>query len=275
MTAVRDFVVVDRGERDLEEVADPRLVVALCPACGARVRLVERALVKNFRVLGVALLATEPAQRVYQCPRCEGLCAREGEDLAPTGTAAIDDEAQLEALTERILAAEDERALWSQRARIAAQKGDAALAREMAEQAERASRAAVRLRRELGVRPDRSRAEETAPGRPVETASEAAPGPAPGSAEVVAPQGDPLEDELAALRARMAEKKPPKAPAPAAAPEVVDDEMAALKAKLGRPTTAAAAETESANEAPPGDVPKPGEPGDDDELAALKRKLRS
>ena len=113
------WVVVPRGEHDVEEVVEARSALAECPSCGSRVRLTERELVRNLKVLGLALLATERAGRVYQCPRCDALCVREGEELPlALGGAEVDD-ARVEALTERVLKAEDEAALWAQRAAVA------------------------------------------------------------------------------------------------------------------------------------------------------------
>lgn len=273
------WVVVARGDLDVEEVLDARSVVAECPACGRRARLVERELVRNLKVLGVPLIATERGRRVFQCPSCEALCGREGEDLGAGARGAdTEDEARVEALTERVLKAEDEVVLWTQRAAVAAEKGDAALAQEARAQAERSARAALLLRREIaalvGARPNVSAADETAQGRAsVEPAAqEVAEAPAAQEAPAEAPAPEQvLEDELAALRARVAEKKRPKEPArPEGLPE--DEEVAALKAKLGRATP------EAKPEAPP-DAPeaKPeaGEgDGGDDEFASLKRKLR-
>jgi hypothetical protein len=275
--------VVDRGALDVEDVPSPRAVLTECPACGRRARLVERELVRNLRVLGVPLLATERGARVFQCPSCNALCAREGDDVPAASVARGDDnDDRVEALTERVLKAEDEALLWRQRAAVAAARGDEALAAEMQEQSLKSERASQLLRREvaalLGARADRSAAEETAQGRAI-AASE--PSPAPpvvAVSETPAPQVDALEDELAALRARVADKRRPKesaapaqpaGPAPATEP---DDEVAALKAKLGRPAPPTA-------EAPTHDAPaeptKPAAPpSDDDDLDSLKRSLR-
>lgn len=280
------WVVVAREDRDVEELPDARSVVAVCPACGRRARLVERALVKNLRVLGVPLIATEPAARVFQCPSCEALCAREGEDLGAGAPGVAEaDEARVEALTERVLKAEDEVLLWTQRAAVAAEKGDPALAQEARAQAERSARAALLLRREIaalvGVRPNVSAADETAQGRPSgELPTEAVTSPAAKEAPTEAPKPEPapepsLDDELAALRAKVAEKKRPK---PQAEAPSVDDEVAALKAKLGR---VAPPEAPAAGEGPETPAPETSSPersdgaGEgDDEFASLKRKLR-
>lgn len=270
------WVVVERGDLDVEELLDARSVVAECPACGRRARLVERTLVRNLKVLGVPLIATERGRRVFQCPSCEALCVREGDDLGVGARGAdAEDEARVEALTERVLKAEDEVVLWTQRAAVAAEKGDAALAQEARAQAERSARSALLLRREIaalvGVRPNVSAADETAQGRASEEPAPSAETEAPAVQAVPAEAQTPeqtLDDELAALRARVAEKKRPKEPAkPEAPPE--DDEVAALKAKLGRAAPEAKPEATETPEA----KPEAGD-GGDDEFASLKRKLR-
>lgn len=274
------WVAVPGDGFDVEAVNDPRTVLGECPSCASRVRLTERELVRNLKVLGVPLLATERAGRVFQCPRCDALCVREGDALPlGVGGAALD-EARVEALTERVLQAEDEAALWSGRAVVAERSGEPELAEEMRAQAARSSRVSMLLRRELaaltGLRGNGSAADETAQG-PVPAAAPTPPSEAaPASSEVPAPQEDTLESELAALRAKVESRRRP-APVTAAVP--ADDELATLKAKLGRgPATAAPAVEEPATEhpAPPGPAPapSPAPSGDDDELAALKRNLR-
>jgi len=271
------WVVVERGDLDVEEVLQARSVLGECPSCGRRARLVERELVRNLRVLGVPLIATERGRRVFQCPSCEALCAREGDDLGVGAQGAGDDEARVEALTERVLKAEDEVVLWTQRASVAAEKGDEPLAQEARAMAERSARSALLLRREIaalvGARPNVSAADETAQGRAsVEPeALTAAPVAEVAPVPEVAPEVA-LEDELAALRARVAEKKRPKEPAKPDGPPV-DDEIAALKAKLGRAAPEAKPEAPAPSEAPAQPEAREGD-GDDDEFASLKRKLR-
>jgi DNA-directed RNA polymerase subunit RPC12/RpoP len=284
------WLVVPRGEHDVEEVADARSALAECPSCGSRVRLTERELVRNLKVLGLALLATERAGRVYQCPRCDALCAREGDEL-PLGLAGAEvDDARVESLTDRVLKAEDESALWAQRAAVATSRGEVALADEMRAQSTRSARAAKVLRKELaaltGARADHSAAEDTAQGpAPTPALDEAAPALPAAASEPSAPPADTLEDELAALRAKGQSKRRP-APAEAAKADVgsgavpVEDDLAALKAKLGRPAPAEdkPAEDKPAEDKPAEDKPAEDKPvppsSDDDELAAMKRSLR-
>jgi hypothetical protein len=280
------WVVVPRGEHDVEEVADARSALAECPSCGSRVRLTERELVRNLKVLGLALLATERAGRVFQCPRCDALCVREGDDL-PLGLAGAEvDDARVESLTERVLKAEDESALWAQRASVAAARDESALAEEMRAQSSRSARAAKVLRRELaaltGARADHSAAEDTAQGPSPEGPREEAPKEVPAvETEGAAPLADTLEDELAALRAKVQSKRRPAPAEPAKPPAApVDDDLAALKAKLGRP---APADDKPVDATPTDDKPADARPApesdkpasaDDDELAAMKRNLR-
>lgn len=289
------WTVVARGDHDVEEVAAPRAVLAVCPSCGSRVRLSERELVRNLKVLGVALLATERGGRVFQCPQCEALCAREGDDLPLGLSAQVTDDARAEELTERVLKADEESLTWSRRADVADERGDAELAAEMREQAAKSARAAKVLRRELaaatGARLGHSAAEDTAQGLPAgdEPPREASPDEDQTALDPPAAQAPSLDDELAALRAKVAERRKPAAkPEPSPAPEAApnpDDDLADLKAKLGRPRpdpvdpppTEPAPEPE-ADEAPAEPVDDAGE-GDeaddgDDELAAMKRRLR-
>lgn len=288
------WVVVPRGEHDVEEVVEARSALAECPSCGSRVRLTERELVRNLKVLGLALLATERAGRVYQCPRCDALCVREGEELPlALGGAEVDD-ARVEALTERVLKAEDEAALWAQRAAVATARGESALAEEMLAQSSRSTRAAKVLRKELaaltGARVDHSAAEDTAQGPSPAPAVDAEPAALPAAeTHPAAPPADTLEDELAALRAKVQAKRRPAPPpeeksAPTDAPrgaDAADDDLAALKARLGRPGLAEAKPAPAAEDpaapskpAPPPTSEGPAPSGDDDELAAMKRNLR-
>lgn len=273
-----EWTVISRGDHDVEEVASPRTLVSVCPSCGSRARLVERELVRNLKLLGVALLATERGGRVFQCSQCEGLCVREGDDLPLGLSARLPDDDRAEELTERVLKAEDEAVTWARRAEVADERGDAALAAEMREQAAKSSRAAKLLRRELaaatGAPLGHSAAEETAQGVAVGAAADA--NGAVGSSEAPAAQAPSIDDELSALRARVAEKKRPAAPAPTPA----DDELASLKAKLARGSAA----PEPVVEAPAAPVDEgagsepepPAEEGGDegDEFAAMKRRLR-
>lgn len=282
------WVVVPRGEHDVEEVVDARSALAECPSCGSRVRLTERELVRNLKVLGLALLATERAGRVYQCPRCDALCAREGDELPLALAGTVVDDARVEALTERVLKAEDESALWGQRAEVAASRGESALADEMRAQSTRSARAAKVLRKELatltGARVDHSAAEDTAQGPVPTSASDESPAALPAAqSEPAVPPADTLEDELAALRAKVQSKRRPAPAEPAKtgsvkSAEPAEDDLAALKAKLGRPASAAEApepkpaEGNSAEGKPAEGKPAPSD--DDDELAAMKRSLR-
>ncbi|MEZ4390443.1 MAG: hypothetical protein R3A48_05050 [Polyangiales bacterium] len=280
------WTVVARGDHDVEEVSSPRAVLAVCPSCGSRVRLTERELVRNLKVLGVALLATERGGRVFQCPQCEALCAREGDDLPLGLSARVTDDARAEELTERVLRAEEESLTWSRRAEVADERGDAELAAEMREQAAKSARAAKVLRRELaaatGARPGHSAAEDTAQGLPAGDPQprEASPDEEQAELDPPAAQGPSLDDELEALRARVAERRKPSASAVGTpdAPTAADDDLADLKAKLGRPRP------EAVDAPPPAPEPAEPAPGDaegaddaadgDDELAAMKRRLR-
>lgn len=290
------WTVVARGDHDVEEVSSPRAVLAVCPSCGSRVRLSERELVRNLKVLGVALLATERGGRVFQCPQCAALCVREGDDLPLGLSAHVTDDARAEELTERVLKAEEESLTWSRRADVADARGDADLAAEMREQAAKSLRAAKVLRRELaaatGARLGHSAAEETAQGLPAgeEPAPEEAPAEDQESVEPPAAQAPSLDDELEALRAKVAERRRP-TPKPEAAPKLEaapnpDDDLADLKAKLGRPKAdpvaappPAPAPEPEVDEAPAAPAEGDAAEGDDaddgdDELAAMKRRLR-
>lgn len=278
-----DWKRADTDGWDIEDVDEPRSVADTCPRCGQASRLLERERVKNLTVFGVSLVATERGGRVFECALCrarfeapEGGVASE-EDL---DASVID---QLTGLHDQLDKVEEDIALWSGRVTIAARSRDAALAKEAQDMVERRSRAAASLRAEvdrLGRQLRRgSAADETAQApvrRGLLLAAASAPAVAEGdeqapaqAAEVAGPR---VDDELAALRQKVAAKVAA-AGAPSAAPSK-EDELTALKRRLGM------IPKEGAGDAPaePAEPAEPAAPGDaasvDDEVAALKRRLR-
>jgi len=254
---------------DIEDVERPRSVADTCPRCGQASRLVERERVKNLSLFGVSLVATERGGRVFECTLCHARFD------APEGGVASDEELdssvidQLTGLHDQLEKVEDEIALWASRVTIAARSQDAALAREAQDLVERRSRSAASLRAEIErLRKQLRRgsaADETAQapaGRRLlgpATAQEAAGEEAPAAAE---PAVEPkLEDELAALRQKVAARV-------AAAPK--EDELTALKRRLGMIPKEGAEE----GSAPPSKPAAAEELPADDEVAALKKKLR-
>jgi hypothetical protein len=260
---------------DIEDVDRPRSVVDTCPRCGQASRLLERERVKNLSLFGVSLVATERGGRVFECSLCharfdppEGGVASD-EDL---DASVID---QLTGLHDQLDKVEEDVALWSSRVTIAARSRDAELAREAQEMVERRSRAAASLRAEierLGKQLRRgSAADETAqaPARrkllgpstaPSGAADEA---PAPGEPKVEPRSEAKVEDELAALRQKVAAR--------AIAAPAKEDELTALKRRLGMIPKEAGAEGST----PPSQPAAVEELPADDEVAALKRRLRA
>lgn len=258
---------------DIEDVDRPRSVADTCPRCGQASRLLERERVKNLSLFGVSLVATERGGRVFECTLCHARFD------APEGGVASDEDLdssvidQLTGLHDQLEKVEDEVALWSSRVTIAARSRDAALAKEAQDLVERRSRSAASLRAEIErLRKQLRRgsaADETAQaptGRKLPgpaTAPEPAGDEAPAAVEPTAePAVEPkLEDELAALRQRVAAKV-------AAAPK--EDELTALKRRLGMIPKEGAEE----GSAPPSQPAAAEELPADDEVAALKKKLR-
>ena len=259
---------------DIEDVEAPRSVADTCPRCGQASRLLERERVKNLTVFGVSLVATERGGRVFECTLCharfdppEGGVASD-EDL---DASVID---QLTGLHDQLDKVEEDVALWSSRVTVAARSRDAELAKEAQDMVERRSRSAASLRSEierLGKQLRRgSAADETAqaPARRALLGPSTAPSagadeaPSPGGPEVEPRSEAKVEDELAALRQKVAAR--------AAAAPVKEDELTALKRRLGMIPKEGPAE----GSAPPSKPAAAEELPADDEVAALKRRLR-
>ncbi len=279
-----DWKRADTEGWDIEDVERARTVADTCPRCGQASRLVERERVKNLTVFGVGLVATERGGRVFECTLCnaryeapEGGVERE-EDL---DASVID---QLTGLHDQLDAVEEDLAVWQSRVTLAARSSDPVLARDAQEMFERRSRAAASLRAEiegLGRQLRKgSAADETAQAparRGLLAAAKAAVGMGDEQAAapvVAAPVA--VEDELAALRQKVAAK----AVAATAVAPTKEDELTALKRRLGMiPGEGATRAKEAPEEAPAegaAGATGPAEHGaTDDEVAALKRKLRA
>lgn len=270
---------------DIEDIDKPRSVADTCPRCGQASRLLERERVKNLSVFGVAVVATDRGGRVFECTLCHARFD------PPEGGVATDEDLdasvidQLTALHDQLDKVEEEIALWSSRVTVAARGRDPVLAREAQDMVERRTRAAAAMRTDidgLGRQMRRgSAADETAQApvrRGLLLAARSAPVVAPdaeadvGTGEgAVTPGQAPsaagaaaeprLDDELAALRQKVAAKA-------AAAPNR-EDELTALKRRLGM-----IPKEGSASSVPAPEPEAAGEASADDEVAALKRKLR-
>lgn len=281
------WIAVDTEGYDLEDLEAPRRIGDTCPACARQVTLVERELVRNLRVLGVPLVATARAGTVFQCERC-GTCYEPPPAPSPEQSAARadqpiegHDDAALAGLERKLRDADDEAALWRMRMDLATRKREPELAREARALIDRYAAVAETLRGEIAALRSARTNNAASPAAPSATAA-------------------PVEDELEALRRRMAERaaaKPPPAPAdvpaapaasaaPAApAAPSADDELAALKRRLlgDRPAPAQAPAAppppQTTTPATPVTAQAPATPAaaaapEEDEMAALKRKLR-
>lgn len=282
-----DWKRADTDGWDIEDVEKARTVADTCPRCGQASRLVERERVKNLTVFGVALVATERGGRVFECPLCRAAFeAPEGGLESPDDLdASVID--QLTGLHDQLDAVEEDLATWRSRVTLAARSSDAALAKDAQEMFERRSRAAAALRSEIeGLAKQLRRgsaADETAqaPSRrgllgpassPVTPDAADGEGAAPAKA---APLAAPVEDELAALRQKVAAKAAAPtagAGAGAGAGAAKEDELTALKRRLGM--LPAASEAPAAKAPTPAPEESGGEVVEDDEVAALKRRLR-
>lgn len=256
---------------EVEDVESPRSAPGPCPACGKSVRLIERELVRNLKVFGVSLVAVERGGKVFQCSACQA-CFEPPETLpeeapAPPSRASVEGERAY--LQRKLKEASDEATLWRERMTLAEHRKDETLAREAKGLVTRYAAIVETLRDELA----------TLDGSPV------------GQATKVSDEA--VDDDLAALKKKAAERPvvAPATPAAGASDEAApsrpptpkpsrDDELEALRRRLGLAPAAAAppaAETLPETPAPTAPVaaPTPPAPGEaDDEMAALKRKLR-
>lgn len=259
---------------DIEDVDKPRSVADTCPRCGQASRLLERERVKNLSVFGLSLVATERGGRVFECTLCHARFdpPEAGVESEVDLDAAVID--QLTGLHDQLEKVEDDVALWSSRVTVAAKSRDAALAKEAQDMVERRSRAAASLRAEVErLRKQLRRgsaADETAqaPTRRLllGAAAARAADAVEGGDEAAAPVEAKADDELAALRQKVAAK----VAAGGAPPAPKEDELTALKRRLGMIPKEAPAE----GAAPVADEAAAAEPAVDDEVAALKRRLR-
>jgi len=274
------WIAVETDGYDLEDLAAPRQVSDVCPACTRKTTLVARELVRNLRVLGVPLVATARAGEVFQCTHCgtcfepppEGVATETATSEAPQLGAGEPEHPALATLTRQLRDADDEAALWRMRMDLATRKREPELAREARALIDRYAAVAETLRAEIAALPT----VRTVKG-------------------VALPAAVAVEDELTALRRRVAERASAKAATPvvldapeapetpvvdaaAPAPEApaapaFEDELAALKRRLlgDRP-----APTAPATPAAPATGTKPEAPRaePEDDMAALKRKLR-
>jgi hypothetical protein len=265
----KPWVIVGGTGYDVEEVAHPQTRDMLCPGCEKHVRFVEKELVKNLRVFGVPLVGLEKGQRVFECPRC-GVCI---EPPAEEATPEPVPDAARAALEARRARAEDELWLWRQRADLAIRKGEKELATEALRFAEHAERELSRVQAELAA----PVAATVEPKRPPPVTVESS-----------------VEDEFAALKRRLAAQPappppvpepepaavpsapPPAAPPPAPEPAAYDEEaFAALKRRLAERNAAPAEPAPPAAPEPAADTgERASAEGEDDAIAALKRKLR-
>jgi hypothetical protein len=224
----------------LADVPSPRLVIDACPACARRARLVERAVTQAPAGGWRFWETTVVTARVLQCEKCRACFG-----LPESGLPAWEEKPgqrerglALARQRARYRAAQAEAARWQKRAELAIRAGDLPLAEEARRMAARYEGEALAARGEI---------ERLGGELP------AAPRPDPGE--------QAIEAELAALRAKAESRKVAPSPAEEAPPQGEDDELAALKRKVARKEP----------EAPP---PPPPPPTEDDELAALKRKLK-
>ena len=190
---------------------------------------------------------------------------------------------QLTGLHDQLDAVEEDLAVWQSRVTLAARSSDAVLAKDAQEMFERRSRAAASLRAEiegLGRQLRKgSAADETAQAparRGLLAAAKAAVGVVEEKAVAqVSVVTAAVEDELAALRQKVAAK----AVAAAAVAPTKEDELTALKRRLGMiPAEGGLRAKEPTEEAPAevaaGTARGAEQDAADDEVAALKRKLR-
>ncbi|MBL8603349.1 MAG: hypothetical protein JNK72_15600 [Myxococcales bacterium] len=266
-----EWVELDITGFEVEDIEGARTAPGPCPACAKSLRLVERELVKNLRVFGLSLVAVERGGKVFQCPACEA-CFEPPAALpseAPAAPSRSKVEGERAYLQRKIDEARDELERWRERRALAERRHDATLSREAQGLIERYAAVLETLEGEL-------RHFDASP-----------------VGQAVPRDDQGLDEAIVALRQKSAERLAEAAPspverapeAPKAPPPSRDDELAALKRRLGlAPVSAPAAPTverEVAAPTPPPvqpppvpDAPTGASPDADDEMAALKRRLR-
>lgn len=273
---------------DVEDVDRPRVVEERCPGCGQPSRLIERERVRNLKVLGVPIIATERGGRVFECEKCgERFDVPEGFEKNGGGDRELGDDVfeLIEGLEEQKQKARGEVQLWKGRARLAEREGQTELVGEARERLSRAERVVSACEREIERLTGRSAlvfaTEETAQGGEKTVARENGEGEGgeddtrEEESEKTVARG--LEDELAALRERVEKKsrrevKEEKIDAVGEGVErerdEVEDELEVFKKKL----------KEAREEAPGGRAERArseGEKGrEEDPAEMLKRKLK-
>lgn len=262
-----DVVSLDESA-SLEEVESPRLVVDACPHCGRRARLIERAVVRAVEGPSLPWTSRQVERRVLECQKCHACFTLPDEGLPPWTEKPEEREKSLKLanLRARYTVCTQEVARWRKRSELAIRAGDLTLAEEARRVAARYEGEAHALRGEierlggtLPAAPARDPAEEkideeltalreraaarkaaqetAAPGEKTDEPApvEAKAPPAEEAPVEAGPTGDPVDDELAALKRKVGRKEPaaqPETPAKPASPPSEDDEMAALKRKL-------------------------------------------
>jgi phage shock protein A len=269
-----DVVSLDEGAT-LDAVESPRLVVDACPHCHRRARLIERAVARPEKGLALPWAEKSPERRVLQCEKCRACFDLPAEGL-PAWTEKPEEREKslrLANLRARWTVCAQEVTRWRKRSELAIRAGDVTLAEEARRVAARYEGEGHTLRGEIerlgGALPaapmrdggedkideelnalrekaaaKKASQETAAPGdktdaAPVESQSGGSqPGDAQPEVKADAPKGtgDPVDDELAALKRKMSRKEPPAQTPPASTkpspPASDDDEVAALKRKL-------------------------------------------
>jgi hypothetical protein len=262
-----DVVSLDEGA-SLGEVESPRLVVDACPHCGRRARLIERAVVRPTEGLVYPWSERPPERRVLQCEKCRACF-----DLPPEGLPAWierpeerEKNLKLANLRARWTVCTQEVSRWRKRSELAVRAGDISLAEEARRVAARYEGEGHALRGEierlggaLPAAPARDPGEEKIDEELAAMRERAAAKKA--SQETAAP-GDKTDEPIAETPAEPSEEKPAEAKGTG---DPVDDELAALKRKVARKDPSATTPAPT----------KPAQPAsEDDEVAALKRKLK-
>ncbi|MFO0648616.1 MAG: hypothetical protein U0326_20410 [Polyangiales bacterium] len=268
-----DVVSLDEGA-SLEAVESPRLVVDACPHCRRRARLIERAVVRENEGFSWPWSEKAPERRVLQCEKCKGCF-----DLPPEGLPEWVEKPEereknlkLANLRARWTVCSQEVSRWRKRAELAIRAGDLTLAEEARRMSARfegeghAIRGEIeRLGGSLPAAPAKDPAEEKIDKELASLKELAAAKKA--SQETAAPGDKTDEPKADAKPADASETKPDEKPeAPQSTGDPVEDELARLKGKLGRKDAPAPSPDASKPAAPPST--------EDDEVAALKRKLK-
>ena len=273
------WIIASWSESELGDLDRPRIVVDECPKCGRRARIIERQVVSRVKVFTMPLLTLPDGPRTFQCEKCKTCFEAPREGLPSYDDAQKMDVSQrVEDLRGQWVRARREIDRWKHRIEVAQKAGDRVLQEEARRLVARHEKDETAIRKEierLGGTLPRTARDEPDP-KQIDEELEAlrqksANRKSAANAPPEAPATPPVEE------VKRADAKPAETPSPAETPpptetpsttppDAVEDELSALKKKMN---------ASNGRNAPVPAAPPPGNAAnEEDELAALKRRLK-